>query len=377
MLKKLTLFITLLSVIPFAHAQKENPFEFEASYVGDAYGNLAGGIDQGAGFLGMGNLTIAFTTEKAGWWKGGSFFINGASVHGKSPSENFVGDMQIISNIDAGNHAYLHELWFKQDFNAFSFTVGLQDLNAEFLTSDNASEFINSSFGFPPVLACNLPVPIFPLTDLGVSAKWNISEKFAWQATVFDGFQDDFDVNPHNLKWKLDKNHGALAVTEFHSTFNIGDKEGCYKIGGYYHSKLKEFDEETQLTNTIFNNKYGFYLIGDQVLFERENKKIAAFTQIALTPKSKNDHHYYIGLGGNYYGIFSKEGKDVFGVAAAILGFHETSHKHETTLEMHYKWQFNDNFALQPNIQYVINPSGSDENLDNALAAMLRFHINF
>ena len=59
-----------------------SPFEFEASYIGDFYGNATGGIKTGAGFLGMANLKIGFNTETAGWWKGGSFFANGASTHG-------------------------------------------------------------------------------------------------------------------------------------------------------------------------------------------------------------------------------------------------------------------------------------------------------
>ncbi len=114
---------------------KQNPFYFEASYVGDVYGNAVGGLKAGGGYMGMGNLKVGFDTEKVRWWKGGSFFINGATIHGKSLSENFVGDLQIVSNIDAGMYVYMHELWFRQEFKKFSFTVGLQDLNADFLAS--------------------------------------------------------------------------------------------------------------------------------------------------------------------------------------------------------------------------------------------------
>ena len=380
MRKKVSIAIGLLAAVQLGYAQqevpeKENPFTFEASYVGDAYGNAAGGLKTGGGYMGMGNLMIGFDTEKARWWKGGSFFINGAGIHGKSLSENFLGDLQVASNIDAGTHTYLHELWFKQDFGKFSFTAGLQDLNAEFLTSENAGEFINSSFGVPATVSCNLPVPIFPLTGLGVTARWNISDKFAWQTAVFDGFQTDFENNPYNIDWELGKDNGVLVATEFHSTFNINEKEGTYKLGGYYHSGLNEFDEETQTKNSIFKNNYGVYFIADQTVFERENRKIGLFTQVAVAPENKNDHSYYLGLGGNYYGIFSKKGKDVLGLAVA--GVDVKNRKNETALELYYKWQFNDNFAIQPDIQYIINPAGSDEKLSNAPAGILRLHINF
>jgi len=137
------------------------PIEFHASYIADFYGNAAGGIKTGVGFLGMANLKIGFNTETAGWWKGGSLFINGASTHGKSPTENFIGDFQVVSNIDAGNLIYLHELWFHQNFSKINFTIGLQDMNVQFVASENGSFYLNSSFGVPPVISDNVPAPIF------------------------------------------------------------------------------------------------------------------------------------------------------------------------------------------------------------------------
>ncbi|MDR0940646.1 MAG: carbohydrate porin [Bacteroidales bacterium] len=380
MRKKICIAISLFATIQLGYAQqelpeKENPFSFEASYVGDAYGNAAGGLKTGGGYMGMGNMKIGFDTEKARWWKGGSFFINGASIHGKSLSEEFLGDLQIASNIDAGTHTYLHELWFKQSFKKFSFTVGLQDLNAEFLTSDNAGEFINSSFGVPPTVSCNVPAPIFPLPGLGITAQWNITNTFAWQTTVFDGCQTDFDDNPYNINWKPSKDDGVLVVSELLSTVNFREKEGRYKLGVYYHSGLHEFDEQTQARNSIFKHNYGFYIIADQTVFEQEKQKIGLFMQIAAATEKQNEHSYYLGLGGNYYGIFSKAGKDVLGLAVASVDLKHR--KNETALEMYYKWQFNDNFAIQPDIQYIINPSGTDEKLSNALAGILRLHINF
>ncbi|MDR1761155.1 MAG: carbohydrate porin [Bacteroidales bacterium] len=380
--KKVNIVIGVLATVQLGYGQQElveteNPFSLEAAYVSDVYSNAAGGLKTGGGYMGMGNLQMGFDTEKARWWKGGSFFINGANIHGKSLSEHFAGDLQVASNIDAGNHSYLHELWFKQEFENFSFTVGLQDLNADFLSSENAGEFINSSFGIPPVISCNLPVPIFPLTGLGVSAQWNISKNYMWQSTFFDGHQTDFENNPHNIHWKFYKDDGVFIATEFHAKFTIKEKEGTYTLGTYYHSGLSEFDEKTQLTHTMFKNNYGFYFIADQTIFKREQQKIGLFTQVTTAPKSKNVHCHYLGLGANYYGIFSKSGKDILGLAAAFFDVHKTNKKHETAIELYYKWQFNDTFAVQPDIQYIINPSGTDAGIPNALLGMVRLHINF
>ncbi len=241
------------------------------------------------------------------------------------------------------------------------------------------AEFINSSFGIPPVMSVNMPVPIFPLTGLGITARWDISEMFSWQAAVFDGYQKPFEDNPHNLNWQIRKEDGVFAATELHINTRMNNLDGLYKVGGFYHSGFKEPGEESQAMEYVFRNNYGFYVLLDQTVLnnEADNRKIGLFAQLAFCPKSKNDHAYYLGAGANYYGLFSKEGNDVLGLAVAHVDLHRTSHKHETTLELYYKWQFNDNFALQPDLQYVINPSGTGEALDNALACLLRVHINF
>src|SRR5574344_2020427 len=206
-----------------------SPFEFEASYIGDFYCNATGGIKTGVGFLGMANLKVGFNTEAAGWWKGGSFFINGASTHGKSPTENFTGDFQVVSNIDAGDLIYLHELWFHQDFSKINFTIGLQDMNVQFVASENGSYYLNSSFGVPPVISGNIPVPIFPLTGLGLSAIWNINDNVSWLAAMFDGSPTDFENNPYNLYWDWDEDDGLFIISEFDYTRTKNEFSGTYK----------------------------------------------------------------------------------------------------------------------------------------------------
>ncbi len=382
MQKCIVLFITLLGALGSSYGQpsprKDNPFSFEASYIGDGYVNAAGGLKTGAGYMGMGNFKIGFDTGKAHWWKGGSLFVNGASIHGKSLTENFSGDLQMASNIDGGTHVYMHELWFRQEFGGFSFTAGLQDLNSEFLTSENAGEFINGSFGVIPVVSCNVPVPVFPLTGPGLSARWDIDDRLSLQAAVFDGCQTPLGgSNPYNLRWTFRKDDGMFAVAEFHSVFHIKGKEGTYKLGAYYHSGLNEFDEESRTLNTVFRNNYGIYIIADQTVFENGNRRIGLFVHAGVAPENKNGHSSYLGFGTNFHGIFSPDGKDVMGFAVAGLDMPKAKRSRETALELYYKYRFNDNIAIQPDIQYIIHPSGTAMKLPNALVGILRIHIGF
>ncbi len=339
MLKKVIPLLFIVAAVSFA----ANAQEFEGSYIGDTYYNALGGLKKGGGFMGMGNIMISFNTEKAHWWKGGSFYINGSSIHGKSLTENSLGDLQVASNIDAGERAYLHELWFHQQLGSMSsFTLGLQDLNAEFMVSEGAGEFVNSSFGVPSVIATGIPVPIFPLTGLGVAARWEFSDRVTVQTALFDGAQTDFDDNPHNLTWSLGRGDGLLSMTEIHLN-------GRYKWGAYYHSA---------------DDNYGLYLLGDQPVGER----LSLFGQLALAPKSKNDNHYYLGAGANY----TLGERSTAGLAVAHAGLHTAEYKHETAFELYYKYALNGHITLQPDIQYILRPSGT---LADACVGILRVSI--
>jgi porin len=166
----LLILFTLFTFFCFSNlsAQKQKdsikvcPVEFSATYVGDVVGNTIGGITTGVKYLGTANLSISLETEKANWWKGGQFYVKGGNTHGASPSEELIGEFQIISNIDGGgNHTYLFECWYKQKIGNVNLTFGLQDLNAEFANTDNASYYINSSFGIPSTIPENDPLLSF------------------------------------------------------------------------------------------------------------------------------------------------------------------------------------------------------------------------
>ena len=60
--------------------------------------------------------------------------------------------------------------------------------------------------------------------------------------------------------------------------------------------------------------------------------------------------------------------------AQAALG--ATVERHETAIELTYRVQFLPWLALQPDVQYIINP-GTDPALKNALVIGLRFELSW
>jgi porin len=365
------LFLCLLFVPFGALAQdvtdtKASAFNFEASYIGDVVSNFHGGIKKGTTYLGLANVKANFDTQIANWWKGGEFFINIGNTHGGEPSANLIGDFQGVSNIEAGNLTFLYELWYKHRIGNVNIILGLQDLNANFAASKNGALFTNSSFGIQSSISDNISIPVFPLTALGVNFNWKIAKDFNFKFAIFDGTPDDFKTNPFNINWKLSKAQGYLSVAEFQSNKSIlKNQNASYKFGVYFH--------EHNDTVAVEQHNGGFYFIVDQQI----SSKISLFSQIGFSPKSINLHNHYFSLGANYRGIIKNRPEDQFGFAFAYAGIDDNIIGSETAIELTYLFQISKNYYLRPDIQYIINPAGTKEKLENSFVGFIRFGVNF
>jgi porin len=357
----------------------QDPFTFEASYVGDFFSNMHGGKRQGSGYLGMLNVMAGFDTQKARWWKGGELFLHGASTHGATPTATFIGDLQTASNIEAGDHLYVQELWFSQTLGQTQWVVGAQDLNVEFLVSESGSMFLNSSFGIPALVSYNMPVPIFPLTTVGITGRWFITDDFYTKLAVYDGEPNSFDNNQHNLGWHFNNDEGMLMISETGISTNICKLGGSYKLGVIYHSGLKAVDETTGQKTTVYNYNYGIYGLCDQKIWQSQSSQryLTLFLQGSVSPLEHNSIPYYVGGGCCLNGLFKSSGDDVLGLAFAHADLHNMIEKHETAIELSYQLPLGRHFFVQPDFQYIINPAGTDVQLDDAMVAFCRVGINF
>jgi len=365
-------YLFLLILFMYVTSKAEKPFLFEANYTGEGVANFTGGIKSGTAYLGMANIYITFDTEKSNLWKGGTFFINMANTHGCSPSATMIGDYQVESNIEAGNHSFLQEFWYQQKIKSLSLTIGLQDMNVELANTENGTVYRNSSFGIMPVISSDVSVPIFPLTALGVTLGWDITEETRWISAVYDGVITDFDKNPYNVDWNLRKKDGALFVSEVQQDIQLSDKlSGTLKLGGYYHTHKLEDDDSGKSSSN-----YGIYAIADQTIIKTsELKKTSVFIQSGYNPNKYVENSFYLGGGINQYGIGQRK-NDILGLAFAHAAFTTAGLKPETVFELTYKTVFTDYFYLQPDIQYVIHPAGTGVNLKNAFTAAIRFGLN-
>jgi len=373
------IFIGILFVFPVLGIAQTNDsvkvadgFTFSASYIGDYFYNTYGGLQQAGTFMGKAAMGVTFNTQNAGLWKGGEFTVLGQALHGKSLSEHYLGDFQVASNIDGGEHIYLHEFWFAQTFKENKITIGLQDLNVACVTSELGSNFIHSSFGIPSVIADNVPSALFPLTAFGVTLELPISDSFQVVAAVYDGKPSHFDINPYNTDWKFKKSDGILSIIELQ--LNPG-KSSTYKLGYYNHSGLLEYNEETLQEEEIFDSNYGIYTVLDQGIWKNKHSKksLSGFAQIMISSQEINNHNAYYGGGFVYSGLGNEN--SVIGLAIAHARFQQGVSKSETAVELTYNLHVCEQMSIQPDVQYVISPSGTEKELKNALVGGIRVSI--
>ncbi|PKP19448.1 MAG: hypothetical protein CVU05_11325 [Bacteroidetes bacterium HGW-Bacteroidetes-21] len=346
-----------------------------AGYISDNVKNISGGIEQEYGYLGMATFDLYFISDKSGLWKNGVFYVKAVNTHGSVPSSEFIGDVQIVSNIEAGNHTYIQEMWYRHSSGRIEFTVGLQDLNSDFANTENGALFLNSSFGVSPVISGNISAPIFPLTTIGLTANWNLTGESSLLMALYDGRPSGFDTNPYNLRWNYHRGDGMLAISEFQHITGIKDNPGLYKLGIFAHNHILEKNFSENYQDSAYNNVVGLYIHGDQQIWTNNSKHVGFFFQGGISPSETVMHNSYLGLGIKASGFLSRSYNDEIGLAIARAGI-TSGQGCETTIELTWKNKIHEKISVQPDLQYIIHPSGRLSNLKNSLTGIIRIEIS-
>lgn len=382
-MKKCFIILSLAIASLKGNAQNSSPFTFRTEITGDLISNMHGGRKSGHSYVGKIDLSLGLSTEKAGWFKGGKLFLHAINAHGGNPSARYVGDIQPVSRIEATNRISLFEFWYRQDIGKFSVLFGQFDMNSTFAVNATAGNFLNTSFGMYPSIALNVPLSIYPYATPSLYAKWKQSEKLAFQAAVFDGSPLKFQDNPNNLKWQID------GKKRLFSTFEIQMKEikdsvvkGNYKIGGYYHNG--DFRNLSDSSNSV-DGSYGIYVTMDRLIIaenSKDNQGVTAFLQSGSSPGKTNLVDFYLSTGLIYTGILPSRSNDILGLGFVYSSINNHLHQvypisytqSRCLIELNYKAQFGNNFIVQPDFQYIINP-GANPAFKNSLVGILRVSL--
>ncbi len=135
--------------------------------------------------------SVSLDLDKLAGWSGATFFVSAYQIHGRGPSANLVGNLQLVSSLEATRDTKLYALWLQQSLmdGRLTFRIGQEGANDELMLSQYAALYLNSSFGFPALAAVDLPSggANYPLATPFVRGQFKATDAVTLTAAVFNG----------------------------------------------------------------------------------------------------------------------------------------------------------------------------------------------
>ena len=378
----------LLALAAGATAQEERPalLSLDLAYTGEVFSNVSGGIHQSSRYLDNIDLSVSLDGATAFGVEGLTLFAYALYDNGAAVSGDLVGDAQGVSNIEADRAVRLYEAWVDQDFAVASLRAGLYDLNTEFDAIEAAGLFLNASHGIGPDFAqSGLNGPsIFPSTSLGARIAVPLGSSLLRFAAL-DGVPGD-PRHPKRTTIRFDEGDGALLAWQVERAFEAGPRAalGVWRYTGRFE---RVRDVVLGAPGPRLGGNTGYYAFVESPLWREGGggQGLAGFLRVGFADARVNVLSSYVGAGAVYTGLFPGRDDDQLGFAVATARFGEEYRRaqrslgspwdaSEINLELSYRFPVADWLVLQPDVQYVVNPSG-DPTLENALAFGLRFEL--
>jgi len=386
----------------------------------ELWGNLTGGRKQAAEYDGLATASLCIDLGKAAQWKGATVFASGFQIYGPGPTIPLVGALQMVSNIEATPSTKLYDLWVEQQLfdGKLLVRIGQEGANDELMLAPYAGLFLNSSFGYPAMLALDLPSggPNYPLAVPFVRVFFSPNEQVSLIGAVFTddpappGAGDPQLRDRHGTAFRL--NDHALAFTELWYSPPI--LPGTYKLGMWI--ATGPFADPLRDTNGLslaspasdgipFDHAtdYAFYAIVNQMLWHKPNtvsQGVGVFLQVMRGPDDRNVSDLFVEGGVNWKGPFPGRSHDAAGLALTYAGIGAAARHFsqdvvlysglgtpyavgEPVIEATYRARLTPWLKVQPDLQYVVNPGAeiptpqSPMPLKNALVVGVRVTVDF
>ena len=193
------------------------------------------------------------------------------------------------------------------------------------------------------------------------------------------GWKPDFEASPPPSTSGLKKGKETVGAAD-------PGLPGIYKIGGYYSSYT--FDKFSGGTET---NAYGFYAMAQQMVWRsasNKNNNFSLWSGLTYSPQTDISLMPVMGDAGTIWqGIIPGRDQDQWLFTFLIGNFSSPygnslegsgtpEPTYEAVLETSYIIQLNKYLSIQPDLQYIIRPSGSG-NIPNALVIGLQAVLSF
>ncbi len=397
--------------------------QFTFTYYGDAFANPSGGVAQGLGYDGRFGAIIDADLEKLAGWSGAIFHASIHQIHGTQFSATNLENLALVSGVEAPPSTRLFNLWIEQKIGSDA-NVRLGQITAaqEFLVSQNAALFVNSTFGWPLLPAQDLPSggPAYPEATPGARLTWMPTDQLTLRAAIFNGDPAGPGAgnpvlrDPYGLAFRV--NDPPLVIAELAYSYNQSGPTaqenpnqegggrpprqhttaapsgssglpGTIKLGGWVHTGQfadQQFDSQGGLLGESaapalqHSGNFAVYGMIDQMLWRAAGndwRALNGFVRTVAAPDDRNLIDFYLDAGLTFKGLVDSRPDDIagFGMAygrispqaaahdrdvAALTGIPMPIRDYEAAMELSYQMQLAENWSLQPNVQYIVHPGG-------------------
>jgi porin len=373
--------------------------QFSATYIGEGLANVSGGVRTGAIYTGRLDLGTTIDLEKVAGWTGATFHANMFQIHGDGLSRSYIGNLMLVSGVEALSATRLYELWIEQKLldGKLAIRVGQQASDVEFIDSAYDDIFVNSALGWPGITGINLPAggPSPPLAVPGIRVKADLSDRITAYLALFDGTAappGDVDAqiaNPNGVLFRV--NDPPWWIGQLKYKFEIGaDKLPATITGGAWYHMMSFADQRFSADGLSLadpnssgeplwlRRNNGLFMVYEQLLARAapgSEKGVAFFMRASVSPSDRNLISTYIDGGLLFTGFSESRPNDRFGIAATyarisnhardldrdvqlFTGIATPIRDFEAILEVTYQAEVRPGVLVQPVFQYIAHPAG-------------------
>ncbi len=341
--------------------ERTRAFSLRLLYKADLVGVAAGGRARGARFLDNADLMAGVDLDRAARWEGASAYVGVLSNAGARPND-IAGTLQGVNNIEVGSpDAVLYQAWVQQRFagDRGSILVGKYDLNSEFYANPSAAALIAPAFGIGSELAATGPngPSIFPQTDLGIRVRLETKRHYV-QAAVIRAPRGVADEDgPRSALFIAETGlRGRTAIT----------------IGGWTYSHRQQRIVPPGVTlGPDTAASHGLYALVEQDVVGQADTigYWCAFLRAGLSDGLATPFADGMQIGVTGHGVLPSRPESLLSFGFATAGLSRAYRRSnppgeppltrsESTIELTYSDRVARFLTLQPDVQYVLRPSG-------------------
>lgn len=396
---------------------------FFGSYEADMADNVQGGRSSGQAYADNINFGLRFDMQKLAGWDGAKIVVNGLDRNGQNLSANHIGNFFPVQQVYGGQTLFLYGLFLDQSFldDQLSWKAGRFAMTDDFATSPIYGLYMNNGIdGNPKSLLVTDAFSAYPGSSWATRLRYDPSRELTLKVGASQADNRIYEPNKHGVDFGIRGYDGVtfLGEVDWSPVFfedrsaaettaaapvhrdeepPVNGLAGHYWFGGYYSTlALPEFTNSTTgsgptIVHTDANESYGFYWHADQMVYQaRPNTKegLTLWIDFMLEPNQSTQLlPYEINGGATYRGLIPARPDDVF-IFGAMDGIFNRNHAltaetlgvvdagSEQVYEFAYQVQMTKFFYVQPDVQWVVHPSGTDA-IEDAVVLGLRLGITF